>query len=55
MNWIFCNFKVNKVENVHRFTLSAIRGELLDREREKKRERLIKKIIINLTEIIFAP
>ena len=26
--------KGNKVENVHRFALSALRGELLERERE---------------------
>ena len=33
---------MNKDENVHRFALSAIRGELLERERgreKKKRER----------------
>ena len=29
----------NKDENVHRFALSAIRGELLEREREKEREK----------------
>ena len=29
----------NKEENVHRFALSAIRGELLERGREKERER----------------
>ena len=31
--------KRNKDENVHRFALSAIRGDLLEGEREKKRER----------------
>ena len=30
---------INKDENVHRFELSAIRGELLEREREKEREK----------------
>ena len=29
----------NKDENVHKFALSAKRGELLKREREKKRKR----------------
>ena len=29
----------NKDETVHRFALSALRGELLEREREKDRER----------------
>ena len=29
----------NKDENVHRFALSAIRGEHLERERKSKRER----------------
>ena len=29
-------FKNNKDENFHRFELSAIRGELLEREREMK-------------------
>ena len=28
----------NKVENVHRFALSAIRGELLERKREREKE-----------------
>ena len=28
----------NKDENVHRFALSAIRGELLEREREREKE-----------------
>ena len=32
----------NKDENVHRIALSAIRGELQEREREKKGEREIK-------------
>ena len=31
------NFQINKDENVHKFALSAIRGELL--ERKKKSER----------------
>ena len=31
--------KINKDENAHRFALSAIRGEILEREREKERER----------------
>ena len=32
--------KVNKDEHVHRFELSAIRGELLrEKERQRKRER----------------
>ena len=31
-------FYDNKDENVHKFSLSAIRGELLEREREKERE-----------------
>ena len=35
----FCNTSINKDENDHRFALSAIRGELLEREREIKRER----------------
>ena len=30
--------QINKDENVQRFTLSAIRGELLERERKRKRE-----------------
>ena len=30
---------INKDENVHRFALSAIRGELLEREREDKKKR----------------
>ena len=30
---------LNKDENAHRFALSAIRGELLERERKNKRER----------------
>ena len=30
--------KLNKDENVHRYPLCAIRGELLEREREKERE-----------------
>ena len=34
MNWIFCNFEVNEDENVHRFALSAIRGGVLERERD---------------------
>ena len=33
----------NKDENVHRFALSAIRGDLLEREREKERERDIER------------
>ena len=33
-------YKSNKHENIHRFALSAIRGEILKRERkEKKRKR----------------
>ena len=28
---------INKDENVHKFAISAIRGKLLEREREKKR------------------
>ena len=31
-------FHKNKDENVHRFALSAIRGELLEREIERKRQ-----------------
>ena len=31
----------NKDKNVHRFSLSAIRGELLEREGEKEREKEI--------------
>ena len=30
---------INKDENVHKFALSAIRGELLEREREKEKKR----------------
>ena len=33
------NLLYNKDENVHIFALSAIRGELLKREKEKKKER----------------
>ena len=29
---------LNKEENVHRFALGAIRGKLLEREREKKKK-----------------
>ena len=32
----FCTYLRNKDENVQRFALSAIRGELLERERERK-------------------
>ena len=35
--WV--KFMINKDENFHRFALSAIREELLEREREKERER----------------
>ena len=31
--------KKNKDKNVHRFVLSAIRGELLEREGEREREK----------------
>ena len=34
---------INKDENVHRFALSAIRGELLERQREKERKERNKK------------
>ena len=30
---------INKDENVHKFALSAIRGELQEREREKEKKR----------------
>ena len=44
--FIFPKTEINKDENVHVFALSAIRGELMEREkREKKREREIKKEI----------
>ena len=32
-------FQQNKDENVYRFALSALRGKLLESEREKERER----------------
>ena len=32
-NYFQCKLFYNKDENVHRFALSAIRGELLERER----------------------
>ena len=37
-------YRVNKDENVHRFALSAIREELLEREREIERERVRKTV-----------
>ena len=36
----------NKDENFHRFALSAIRGELLKRERERKKEKEREKEIV---------
>ena len=38
---IFCDILEykNKDENVHRFTLSSIRGDFLERETEKNREK----------------
>ena len=32
--------QINKDENVHRFALSSVRGELLKRERERERKRV---------------
>ena len=34
-----CNSHLNNNENVHRFALSAIQGEVLERERKIERER----------------
>ena len=39
------SFKSNKDENVHRFALSAIRGEILEREREREGEKREQQII----------
>ena len=35
----FINFRLKMDENFHRFALSAIRREFLERERERERER----------------
>ena len=35
----FSSLVLNQDENVHRFALSALRGEILEREGERARER----------------
>ena len=52
---------INKDENVHRFELSAIRGELLEREKdrervkEKKREREKEIVLGYYTRVTYSP
>jgi hypothetical protein len=49
INLFICeHYQSNKDENVHRFALSALRGELLERERVRERES--KQQIINKIE-----
>ena len=47
--WV--KFMINKDENFHRFALSAIREELLEREREKEREI----VLVYYTRVTYYP